>query len=312
MIANRFTIHSVDVKQLTVATRVDPVNEQSKSISSNTASNTSSDFNYVLLPYNSVSYPEYTNHFNEKFGGFRLEEETSESIPFKQIDFDPLRIEFRWCKKVLLVRKCGTETYILQYGPVLSQDVPNDQTTDYFSSIVDLTAYASPLGTNEYSPNGKDYILTSVIVDSERRRLSFLREGVEPWHYGLNPGEVHFVKPVAAKVIAGKLYILDTGDGIVKPSIKVFEVYNTIVPDTDQGDVGLTYIGTIDYTTLNGFELSQVKDVGGFEGETETDPHILLIADRNGLHSVELQFNYFRVYKEQMKDRQPYHLTRRR
>lgn len=249
--------------------------------------------NYILLPSGGSVKPEYFDSFSEYYSA--IEERTeAEGMPFRQIDFDPLRITFRWCKKVLLVRKCGTETYVLEYGPVLSdKDVPENETeykVHYFHDIADITAYAATLNPGEYSPNGNDYVLTSVVADITKASLTFLREGLEPWTYGLAPGEISFEAPIAVKVIDQKLYVLDKGRPGIKPSVKVFSVYNTMIPDTEQGDFGVTYIGTINASTLNGFEFDNaVFDIGGFEGETASQPNILLVADANGIHGIELE-----------------------
>jgi alpha-tubulin suppressor-like RCC1 family protein len=246
--------------------------------------------NFVLLAESPYQAPKYFDSYLDFYN--RNNSPSTASIPFKQINFDPLQIKFKWCKKVLGVNICGTETKTLQYGTVISmKDVPGNETIikdKYFSEVTDITAYASSLTSTNYSPTGANYVLTSVIVDALGKQLTFLREGLVPWQYGRKSGEFRFRRPVSAKQIGSYLYVLDQGDRSNNPIVVIFEVYNTMVNNSSSGNFGVTYKGTITQSSLGGYLMQQPSDIGGYEGETSTDQHILLIADRNGLHSINL------------------------
>lgn len=239
--------------------------------------------NFVLLPSNTNEYPEYFENYLEPYNRNKTGVGGA-GIPFRQIDFAPLKIEFRWCKKVLFVNICGTEVKEFSYGKVLSgMDVPGNEAgfyDEYFGNVADVTAFSKHFGATNYLPH--DYVLTCVIADDKNKELTFFREGLEPWKYGRGQGEQTFNKPIAVKEIGGFLYVLDYNEIPNQNSVKVFQILHTT-----SGDFGVNFVGRINFANT-GVVFNIPTDIGGYEGLTPSDPNILLVSDSKGLRSIQL------------------------
>lgn len=235
---------------------------------------------------------------------------SSPSIAFRQIDFAPLKIKFKWCKKVLGLNVCGTEELEFPYGKVISdKDLPENKdsyVSKYFLNITDATAFSTNFGSTTYLPH--NYILTSAILDNRLRRVTFLREGLAPWHYdGLNQG-LFFWDIRAIKEVGGYLYILDIG--INEPKIIVLKIEHS-----STGDYSVDFI---DKYELDG-SYKKLTDITGVVSDTENK---IMVSDENGIHifnankttgiidrnTTPLVFSYFEYPDKPDPDFRLYHI----
>ncbi|MBC7391555.1 MAG: hypothetical protein H7329_20320, partial [Opitutaceae bacterium] len=253
----------------------------------------SAPYNYAVLPSKSIDLVKYIQDFKDEFNESEplSPEELPQEALYRQINFKPLKLEFSYCKKILFFNKCGKSTYTKEFGPVLSdKDLPGNEDGKYerqiMEDIIDLTAFKSLLTPGLYNPSQGglyQYVLTSVIIDGQD--LVIFREGLNPWRYGDKNSDIHFINPVAVKALGKYLYVLEKGDENSLPKIQILEVFNQMVPNTENGDFGVNYIGTIDASHISGLQLINPVDIGGYLTTTEA---YLLVADDNGLSQIKL------------------------
>lgn len=253
-----------------------------------TAATTATTFAYVQLPTMASEKPKYMNNYLDAYTNEKtITVNPDKGVPFRQIDFQALSIEFKWCKKIGFVNVCGTDIKKFSYGQVITgKDIPGNETTfadKYFGNVADIAAFSTALGANEFNPNNRNYILSSVIVDDVFRKLVFFREGLEPWEYGKNSPDEKFNKPIAVKALGNYLYVLDQGYTSDNWVVKVFQVYNTVVPNSSTGGFGVNFIGSFNNQKL-GVQISSPVDLGGFEAGS----NYILIPHKMGLTSVQL------------------------
>jgi alpha-tubulin suppressor-like RCC1 family protein len=241
---------------------------------------------YGLLPDKTESSLLYYSNYLDLYKANKsISSEGNQTIPFKQIDFSPLKIKFKVCKKVIGISFCKESTYEYQYGKVISGiDIPGNENyfwEKYFDDITDVTAFNN-FFSSSYTPNG--YVQTAVIVDKKGKQLSFFREGLEPWQYGNGAGDYKFTLPIAVKSIGNFLYVLDQGNTMVLPKIVVLKINHSA-----DGNYSISQAGTITSSDMGGYNLSSPTDIGGFENGTINN--FLVLSDTEGIKVITIDRN---------------------
>ena len=237
--------------------------------------------NFVRLANHENDIPEYYNNYLSEFQkNLSPDNSNKTSIPFRQVDFDPLEIKLRVCKKFIGVNFCKNVTHEYTYGKVISgKDIPGNGSqffNKYFGEITDLTAFNNYFKA-DYIPNG--YVQTAIVVDKIKSKITFFREGLEPWDYGINSNEYKFNSPIAVKEIGGFIYILDLGNNEKASEIVILRINHSA-----DGNFSVNYIGSINSSNLNS-SFSNPKDIGGFESSSNL---FVTIADEQGIHIVPI------------------------
>ncbi|TAF75850.1 MAG: hypothetical protein EAZ53_05230 [Bacteroidetes bacterium] len=268
------------------------INQRSLRTSSANSTQNTATLEYIKLPFldikNNVVYPESFLTIADAYKS-GLEKELpkrSDAIEFHQIDFTPLQIKLKWCKKILFSNVCGTEVKNVDVGLVISaKDVPGNEDSlvvPYFGEIADITAFSEPFNA-DYTQFA-NYLLTSVVVDKRMKQIFFLREGLIPWKYGNGAGEYTFSKPIAVKYVNGYIYVLDAGDYYNQPDIKVMKVFHT----TD-GNFSVEKIGIINTANYPNIVFNKPTDITGYKNFTiSSDAAFLMFSDKNGLVKVSI------------------------
>lgn len=235
------------------------------------APNVSTLLGYYHLPCKRFDDIKYYDDYREYYNNARNTPYLP-SVNFQQIDFDPLKFEFNYCKKVLGFNVCGTKTEVLRPGPVLSDkdDARNKNANDYpmhyFYQISDMTAYAEPTNSQHFNATDKAYQLMAVITDETLKKVIFFRDGSEPVYYGNATGEYAFVQPIAVKELNGFVYVLDKVTESERNVIVLKPTYN-YVPNSDQGGYSIQNMGNFNGANLgeDAWHLDNSTDIGGYK-----------------------------------------------
>jgi hypothetical protein len=232
-------------------------------------------FNFVKLPASDEDKPSYYVNYLEEYTKNKIVDhrQADLGIPFSQIDFEPLVFEYRKCVGPI----CNTGKYEYQLGKVISdKDIPDNKDryiTKTFLEITDVTAFATSMQADYLQ--FKSYTLTAVIVDRIKKNLMFLRDGLEPWIYGLNANDQKFEAPIAVRVLNDILFVLDAkSTGAV--------IYRFSINHNSTGEYSVNYLGQLN---LNGTNTLSARDIGGFEG---TSSNTLLLADGTGIYAFDV------------------------
>lgn len=250
------------------------VTNGSQSAAAFTLSMPATPYNFVKLPSSSEDKPDYyVNYLEEYTKNKDVEAPSAEGIPFAQIDFEALEFEYKKC----ILGICKTETFQYDLGKVISgKDLPDNSDgfiNPYLSDVTDLTAFTTSIQASYLQFNG--YTLTAVIVDKEKRKIVFLRDGLEPWTYGDHNGEVQFEAPIAAKVLNNILYVLDASSSGAR-------IYRFSINHAPSGEFSINNLGLVN---LGSAQATSPMDIGGFEGTTSS---VLLLADGSGIFSIDV------------------------
>ena len=206
--------------------------------------------------------------------------EMSSDALYDEINFDPLQLKVKWCRKTIFGTTCGDKIKEIQFGPVISEkDVPADMKGTYFENITDMTAYIENYSGEYTQFSGRN--LTSLIVDNGRNRLAVFKEATLPVFF---PGAelnntFSFWNPIAVHKIGAFAYVLDAGNPDFEMLPKIVVVKITQEPNEP---ANILYVGTIALDTNSpDINAHRFMDITGTE--YNSDLNYLFLSSSSGL-----------------------------